>query len=356
MAKIALLGDTHFGARGDCQFFHEYFFRFYDEVFFPYLKEHGIKKVYQFGDLMDRRKFINFVTLYSMKRKFIDKFVDDLSLCVLLGNHDIYYKNTNKVNSLTELFGNLSDTYNIKIIDSPETVIEGNLSIDIIPWINPENFADTMAFMEKTNSDYCFGHFEISGFEMYRGLKSQDGFSTKIFRTYKGVYSGHYHTRSNKGNITYLGTPYEITWADYDDPRGFYVMDTDNGMVEFIKNPFRMHHKVYYDDTLENFDEHDVQQYKDTIVKVVITKKENHEMFERFIERLDKVGLNDLTTLEASVDHGDDDIGEIETEDTLTILFKSVDILDGDSRLSKDELKKHLKTLYNEALEQVMEK
>ena len=36
--KIALLNDTHFGARNDSNIFDEYFYKFYDNIFFPYLK------------------------------------------------------------------------------------------------------------------------------------------------------------------------------------------------------------------------------------------------------------------------------------------------------------------------------
>ena len=59
--KLVILGDTHFGARGDSLDFHKFFQKFYDEVFFPYLLENDIKIVIQLGDLFDRRKFINFL-------------------------------------------------------------------------------------------------------------------------------------------------------------------------------------------------------------------------------------------------------------------------------------------------------
>ena len=61
--KIALLGDTHFGVRNDARHFHEYYEKFYSEVFFPYLEEHGINTIIQLGDLFDRRKYINFLSL-----------------------------------------------------------------------------------------------------------------------------------------------------------------------------------------------------------------------------------------------------------------------------------------------------
>ena len=60
--KIALLNDTHFGARNDSPAFLDYFMRFYNEIFFPYLKDNNIKTLIHLGDVVDRRKFINFKT------------------------------------------------------------------------------------------------------------------------------------------------------------------------------------------------------------------------------------------------------------------------------------------------------
>ena len=58
--KIALVTDLHFGARGDSVPFDNFFKKFYDDTFFPYLVEHGIKTIFDLGDTFDRRKYINF--------------------------------------------------------------------------------------------------------------------------------------------------------------------------------------------------------------------------------------------------------------------------------------------------------
>ena len=73
MSKIVFLGDTHFGCRGDSQHFHEFFDKFYTEVFFPYLIENNIKHVIQLGDIFDRRKYSNHYTLDEAKRYFFSK-------------------------------------------------------------------------------------------------------------------------------------------------------------------------------------------------------------------------------------------------------------------------------------------
>ena len=65
--KIAILNDSHFGARGDNQLFLDYFLDFFENQFFPYIKENNITEVLHLGDLMDRRKFVNFNTLTTVR-------------------------------------------------------------------------------------------------------------------------------------------------------------------------------------------------------------------------------------------------------------------------------------------------
>ena len=97
--KIALITDTHFGARNDNLNFNEYFYKFYDELFFPYLRENNITNVIHLGDVMDRRKYISYRIAKDFRERFINEF-HGVDLHMMVGNHDTYYKNTNDVNSL----------------------------------------------------------------------------------------------------------------------------------------------------------------------------------------------------------------------------------------------------------------
>ena len=94
--KIAIITDTHFGARNDNQNFNDYFFKFYDDVFFPTLIEREIKTCIHMGDVMDRRKYVSYKTATDFRKRFIDRFIElDIDLHIIVGNHDTYYKNTN---------------------------------------------------------------------------------------------------------------------------------------------------------------------------------------------------------------------------------------------------------------------
>lgn len=348
--KICLLGDTHIGARNDNQHFHAYFQRFYDEIFFPYLRENNILHVIQLGDLFDRRKYINFQSLKLGRQYLFDRLNQEFTTWALVGNHDTFYKNTNEVNSLDLL---LDGYHNINVVNDPVEIEFEDKKFLLVPWICPENEARCLEAITTTNANIVVGHFEITGFEMYRGTICDEGLDISVFRRLPAVLSGHFHHKSSNKNIHYLGTPYEITWSDYGDIKGFHIYDTDTEELTFIRNPFVMFHKILYDDTdktMEQMLEMDVQQYKGCIVKVIVRSKNNPPWFDVFIDRLEKAGVVDIQVVE---DHfhldleADEDIVN-EAEDTLTILSKYIDQVQmtGD----RQRLDTLMRNLYYEAL------
>ena len=206
------------------------------------MQQNQIKVIYQLGDLFDRRKFVNFNTLAECKRYFFDYLHQNgIQLITLLGNHDIFWKESLSVNAQSLILGEYD---NITVIDKPTRMHEDNASIDLIPWICKENENDVFSFIDSSKSDLCLGHFEIAGFPMYRGMHAEEGLSHEMFGRYERVLSGHYHTRSKQENIEYVGTPYEMTWQDAGDPKGFSVFDTDTRELTFYQNPFTIHEKI----------------------------------------------------------------------------------------------------------------
>ena len=102
--KIALITDTHFGARNDNPAYANYFFKFYNNVFFPYLKEHNIKTCIHLGDIVDSSTFINFKTAHEFSNNFMKRLWEEtIATPIIIGNHDTYYKNTNEVNAVDAL-------------------------------------------------------------------------------------------------------------------------------------------------------------------------------------------------------------------------------------------------------------
>jgi DNA repair exonuclease SbcCD nuclease subunit len=349
--KLCILGDTHFGARGDSLDFHKYFQKFYDEVFFSYLIENDIKVVFQMGDLFDRRKFINFNSLYLSRKYFFEKCERlGIQLHTLIGNHDVAYKNTLEVNSPSLL---LNEYNNIEIYEEFDTVEFDGVSIDVVPWICDDNVDDIFNRMKDSKAQICFGHFEIAGFEMDRGNICESGIDKQSLSKYDVVLTGHFHHKSTDGNITYVGTPYEMTWADWNDPKGFHIFDTETREMNFVKNSFSMFHKITYDDgktTFEDWKEYDFSKLKECYVKVVVLNKQNPFLFDHVIDNLYKAGVSDLSIVEdftdVNVDLDQDIINQ--AEDTITILSKYIDNLTLD--VEPEKLKTLVRELYVEAL------
>jgi len=344
MNKVALLGDTHFGGRSDSIAFQNYFQRFYDDVFFPYLVEHNIKVVFQLGDLFDRRKYINFQSLDLAKKMFFNRFQElGIQLYTFPGNHDIYYKNTSEINALEQL---IDGTPNINVVYEPVQINIDGVSFDLIPWINDENYKDSIEFIEQSTSDVCLGHFEIDGFDLLKGVKGHGGMSPTMFSSYHTVYSGHYHHESKNGNIHYIGTPYEMTWSDFNDPKGFHVLNLFDKKSYKVTNPYRMFHRVVFNE--EMMVDFDYLPLQSSIVKIVTNT--NSQTFDTFLERVYNNNPLDVIIDNVVVGDVDVDVSEIETEDTISIIMKSIDHITDDS-IDKNKMKMLIQDIYVEAVE-----
>jgi len=343
--KIALITDTHFGARNDNINFNEYFFEFYENQFFPYLKEHDITDVIHLGDVMDRRKYVSYRIAKDFRERFINQF-ENYNFHMLVGNHDTFYKNTNAVNSLQELVDGRYE--NITVYEEATEVELDGCKILFVPWINADNMNHTMKMLKQSDAQIVMGHLELNGFEMQKGMVMDHGWDKQEFNRFDMVMSGHYHHKSDDGQIYYLGTPYEIYWNDWNDPKGFHVFDTEKRELERIVNPRTIFSKIYYDDSQEIND--DVSSYKDKYVKLVVVNKKDLYQFDKFVDKLLQADchevkiIEDFSELDAS--NVSDDIVE-NTEDTMTMLERYIDDLD--VTLSKDRLKNTMRTLYTEA-------
>ena len=261
--KIALLNDTHWSARGDSQIFLDYFMSFFDKVFFPYMEEHGITTIIHAGDFMDRRKYVNFNILNQVRDRFISRMQDSrIEMHCILGNHDVYYRNTNRVNSLQELFYN-----DMTIYDEPQVVNFDGLDIALLPWVNKENYEQSIKFIKTANAPILIGHLELDGYHVMRGIEYKGGMDPNLFKRYEKVLSGHFHCRQERDNILYMGTQYQITFSDLNETKGFHVLDTETREVEFIVNPFKMFVELKYNDEDGTLDDNsDFKHLKDTYV------------------------------------------------------------------------------------------
>lgn len=352
--KIGVITDTHFGARNDNAVFAKQFKKFYDEVFFPTLEENDVKVVLHLGDLTDRRKYINFVTAKFLEESFVAPLSEEgIEFHVILGNHDTYFKNTNEVNSIRQLYGTTTHTNLHFYENEPVELTFDGVKIMLSPWVCQENYEASVKAFEDTDAQILMGHFEIQGFEMMRGQLCDHGFDKKIFNKFDSVYSGHFHHPSTHDNITYLGAPYEMNWSDYDGKRGFHIFDTETREMEFIANPFRVFHKIVYDDsdmTVDDISHLDTSHLTDAYLKVIVKNKNNPYIFDLFLDRIQQSGAADVKVVEDHMNLDVVDENELidEAQDTLTIIKKYIETVE--TNVAKDRITGLVQELYSEAM------
>ena len=347
--KIAIITDTHWGVRNDNSVFLDMNKKFLDNHFFPKIREHGVKTLIHAGDLVDRRKYINIQTANRLRTDFIEPIqLMGLDYHQILGNHDVYYKNTNQVNSIYEMYRDV-----FKIYENPMEIVVDGLPILLVPWINITNKEISIDALKRSNAKTCIGHLEIVGFEMQRGIVSTHGEDRRLFDRFYHTFSGHFHRRSNDGSIYYLGSHGQFTWGDYNDSRGAYLYDTQTLELEFIENPYSMFSKIFYDDagkTWEQLIEQDMSNLAGTYVKIVVVNKENPYWFDMFCSFIEKIGVADMQIVEdhhnLNLDKADDIVNEAES--TIDIFKKYIDQMP----LSVDRVKLEstMIDLYNQAM------
>ena len=341
--KVAIITDTHYGARKGSKHLHDYFEKFYDDVFFPTLEKEGITTVIHMGDAFDSRKSIDYQSLEWAKRVVFDR-LKKYDVHMIVGNHDCYYKNTNNVNSP----GLLLQTYkNIKTYNKIEEVVIDKLKVLFIPWINAENYQDSVNAIKVSDSICAMGHLELNGFRAHRGHVMEEGMACDVFEKFDKVFSGHYHTRSDNGRIFYLGNPYEMFWNDVNDTRGFHIFDTDTLTHTPVNNPYKLFYNIYYEDT--NHKLFNATEYENKIVKVIVRKKSKPKDFEKFIDKLYSVGVQDLKIIENFDLQENEDFEIGEEENTLSILNRYID--ESETQYDKSIIKNIFQDLYKQACE-----
>jgi DNA repair exonuclease SbcCD nuclease subunit len=342
--KICVISDTHWGAKKGSKHLHDYFELFYKNVFFPALEEHGVETVIHMGDAFDSRKSIDYQSLEWAKRVVFDP-LKKYDVHMIVGNHDCYYKSTNDVNSPTLL---LKDYPNIKTYSSPTNTKVGGIDMTFIPWICSENYDETLKVVKKSKAKIAMGHLELKGFRVNKHLVMEEhGLEANLFSNFTKVFSGHYHTRSDNGTVFYLGNPYEMYWTDVNDTRGFHIFDTETLEHTPINNPYKLFYNIYYDDTPHQT--FDASEYSNKIVKVIVRKKSKQKDFEKFIDKLYKIGIQDLKIVENFEIQENENFVIDEEENTISILNRYID--ESECDFDKSTIKGIFQDLYKQACE-----
>ena len=346
--KVAIINDTHCGTRNSSDIFLDNAEKFYRDVFFPYLLENNIRHIIHLGDFFDNRKFINFKCLNRIRNCFLKPLRQHgITMDIIRGNHDVFYKNTGELNSLKELLGHYMNE--VHIIHDPTVMDYDGLQMALVPWIDADNEERSIKFIKECKADIMAGHFDIIGYEMMKGIKCEHGLDRSLFKRFEAVYSGHFHTKSIQDNITYLGSQMEFFWNDAHDNKYFHILDTSTRELEAIRNPHTLHHRIRYDDSTTDYMEYDLSQVDNKFVKIVVINRKNQFTFDRFVDRIQNRDIHDLKIQETFDEFIGSNVGddEISLEDTTELLNTYIDGVE--TELSKERIKKDVYNLMTEA-------
>lgn len=341
--RVALICDTHFGARSDSRHFERNFKRFFEKIFFKRIAEEGIREIIHLGDLVDRKSSINYQTLSNTRSYFFDPLKDlGVHLRAMVGNHDCHYKSTTRVNAVRELLAGSGAT----VYEQPEETFVGEVPTLFLPWTTEDTVEKRNAMIAASTSRMAMGHLDLVGFEMYRGRESTCGQDASLYDKFDLVASGHYHCKSSRGTVHYLGAPYELTWSDCGEPHGFHILDTDGLRLEFVENPFRIHSKIFYKPGLSVSGD-----FLDKVVRVVVEERGDEADVQRVASSIESAGAAVIQVVDSNpaVEVLADENTLAETENATSLIRRSVARLDGVSDDEKADLEELMLTLYSEA-------
>ena len=221
MTKVLFIGDTHNGANGNNARLLQQNVELYDTLR-KIIRAHNIDFCVDLGDFFDDREKIDVKTLSVVRNQMLKDL--PVPFYFIVGNHNLYYKNSTMVNNLTETIGDLP---NVHIVDHFMQVA----GLDLVPWITSTNVAEITEKVKASTNLYCAGHFEFNGFpfDKSRVADVKEKISPSVFHHYIEVISGHYHISSHKGNIRYLGTPVQLTWIDVNVEKVVLIVNIETG-------------------------------------------------------------------------------------------------------------------------------
>jgi DNA repair exonuclease SbcCD nuclease subunit len=239
--RVWFITDTHLGIRNNSGEWIDIISNYFYEWFLPLVREN-----YQPGDIIihagdyyDSRQSINVKVLnlgVEIAEELSKIFVD--GVYIIVGNHDVFGKNSNDVNSLKSIKWISS----INVIEEPVSITLGDKTFFMMPWRKDQE-AEAECLENATPHDYLCCHCDIRGLKFNRYSNVEHGSSIDKFRKFGRVYSGHIHYAQESENIKMLGSPYELTRSDMGNPKGITLLDLSTGKETYFSNNFSPKHK-----------------------------------------------------------------------------------------------------------------
>jgi DNA repair exonuclease SbcCD nuclease subunit len=325
MSKILLIGDTHLGLgypNSVDKWFkvHQQYFK---EFLLPLIRKQMTKDdiIVHLGDLFDNRSVVP-INILNYAQEILEEISKICPIHVIIGNHDLYTKATNDVNTV-KLYKYIP---NVTVYETPTKVEYNGKTILMLPWV--EKKSDQVDLLKKfSGCDYLFCHSDLNGAKMHLtsvAHKNADKIDVEEFSGYKNVYSGHIHILQVSQNFTFVGNLFEMDRNDINNQKGVFLLDTSDSTERFIPNTVSPKFKKIYIRTEEdilNLDKVSTSDYIDLFISNSLLI--NNRKLRRKLETVLESGNF------ASVDYIDDLVLESKEEKTVMDDFTSEELDSG---------------------------
>jgi hypothetical protein len=249
--KVFMITDTHFGIYlNNMEKWLNMMESTFYEFLIPYIKENSKPGdiLIHLGDLFDNRTNIPILVLNKVEKILIE-LSSIIPVHIMVGNHDLWNKGSNEVNSV-RLFSYIP---NITVYESTKILELGGRRLVIMPWI--ERKSDMIKEIGENFGDYLFCHSDLNGCKMHLtsvSHRNNDKIDVFNFKSYKKVFSGHIHIRQVNENFQFIGSLYQMDRNDFGDKKGITILDLSNDSIDFIPNTFSPEFKKVFIKTDED--------------------------------------------------------------------------------------------------------
>jgi DNA repair exonuclease SbcCD nuclease subunit len=266
MSKILIIGDTHLGL-GYPNSIDKWFKvhrEYFEEFLIPLVRKEMTEDdiIIHCGDLFDNRSVVP-INILNYAQDLLEKLSSICPVHILIGNHDLYTKASNDVNTV-KLYKYIP---NITVYEKPTKIDFCGKSILMLPWV--EKKQDQIDILKRfSGCDYLFCHSDLNGAKMHLtsvAHKNQDKIDVEDFSGYKNVYSGHIHILQVTKNFTFVGNNFEMDRNDINNQKGIFILDTLVDEERFIPNNISPRYKKIYIRTQEDIDQLENTSTKDYI-------------------------------------------------------------------------------------------
>ncbi len=363
MNEILIVADIHLGHKNFAKNVFLKDISYFEEIVFPYILKNKIKHVIMCGDLIHNRDLSSNYIIQESKKRFFSWFdKNGVEFHVLIGNHDLLYKNRSDYNWPKT---NLKEFEYITVYEEPKIVTIEDYRFGFLPW--QVSKVDIPKIINPSEIDILVAHIDINNALMQGSTRSFNGFDVQTFKDYKQVIVGHYHATSDFHNVKYIGAPYQMSYRDYNNKKGYWILKSDI-KFEYFENTYSPKYlKIFYienegdfklyiggikEDKIEVTVEEAVEYVKNNYCKFIVKDFKQEKLLQEVFIKITEKTYDRIDLINEVSSIADFDIesfeSEIDSNVELIDIFESYveSITFRDKRMSKKKIIKYLKECY----------